>query len=256
MGTHDNSNKAEPQNQFISGFIVHGSQKQPPLDTQSSRADSGFASRQTSGLMNRMVSNPYQLSQQIDKHADKEQSDSASPEKNSCVCFLQKIKSKFLAKANINTGDARQKIMMALIPVLFIIMIFMFRQVLWKEPEKTKAASDNDKVIITVAKSSGSEIDWKVPDPLPVDMRDPIKIKIEKSHVSDQIKSSNNDIEELDVKSILYTEDKPSAVIGDRIVYLNQTVNGVTVVEIHQEYIVCEKNGKRWQQRVNENQNR
>ena len=54
------------------------------------------------------------------------------------------------------------------------------------------------------------------------------------------------------VTSILYSTDKPSVVIGERIVYLNQEVNGAVIVEINTDNVVFEKEGRRWTQKLAE----
>ncbi len=71
------------------------------------------------------------------------------------------------------------------------------------------------------------------------------------------------------VTGILYSEDKPSAVVNGRIVHIGDTIHGVKVVKIHQEKLVnvkgkhyskrletakveFEKNGIRWTQGLQE----
>ena len=54
------------------------------------------------------------------------------------------------------------------------------------------------------------------------------------------------------VRGILYSETKASAVLGDkrRIVYEEDTIQGVTIVKIHKDKVEFVKNGQRWTQRV------
>jgi len=52
------------------------------------------------------------------------------------------------------------------------------------------------------------------------------------------------------VTGILYSEDKPSAVIGNRIVYEGDTLHGINVVKIYKDKVEFEKNGQRWTQPV------
>jgi len=52
------------------------------------------------------------------------------------------------------------------------------------------------------------------------------------------------------ITGILYSEDKPSAVIGNRIVYEGDTLHGINVVKIYKEKVEFEKNGKRWTQPI------
>jgi len=55
------------------------------------------------------------------------------------------------------------------------------------------------------------------------------------------------------VSGILYSEDKPSAVVGNRIVYEGDAFDGINIVKIHKNKVEFEKNGKRWAQSIETN---
>ena len=132
----------------------------------------------------------------------------------------------------------------------------MFRQVLSKSPKQLEGAPGKEKIITAANKSSDNEIDWKIPDPLPLKVKDPLTVSNQNpvNDNSQEKTSGNESIEEMGVKSILFSDDKPSAVIGNRLVYLNQEINGITVREIHKDYIILEKDGKRWKQKIDEDE--
>ena len=52
------------------------------------------------------------------------------------------------------------------------------------------------------------------------------------------------------IKDIVYSKDKPSAVIGSQIVYEGDTINGFTIVKINRDSIEFKKDGQKWQQNV------
>jgi len=54
------------------------------------------------------------------------------------------------------------------------------------------------------------------------------------------------------VRGILYSETRASAVLGDKrkIVYEEDTIQGVTIVKIHKDKVEFVKNGQRWTQKV------
>jgi hypothetical protein len=52
------------------------------------------------------------------------------------------------------------------------------------------------------------------------------------------------------ITGILYSADKPSAVIDGKIVHQGDSISGVTVVEISKDKVAFAKNGKKWQQTV------
>lgn len=50
------------------------------------------------------------------------------------------------------------------------------------------------------------------------------------------------------VSGILYSEDEPSAVVGDQIVHEGDALHGINVVKIYKDKVEFEKNGQRWTQ--------
>jgi hypothetical protein len=153
-------------------------------------------------------------------------------------------------------SPARQKAMVLLIPVLAIVMIFMFRQVLSKSPEQTQAAIDDETPIVGAGKTS-DEIDWQIPDPLPAIERDPTKLPNQVVSIISTGTEPNEAVVEpgteiIDVRDIVFSKDKPSAVINARIVYVGHKVGGATVVRILRDGVEFEKDGKTWVQKVND----
>jgi hypothetical protein len=54
------------------------------------------------------------------------------------------------------------------------------------------------------------------------------------------------------VSGIVYSELKPSAIIGGKIVRQQETIQGVKIVRIYRDRVEFEKNGKKWEQKVRE----
>jgi len=52
------------------------------------------------------------------------------------------------------------------------------------------------------------------------------------------------------VTGILYSEDEPSAVIGNRIVHEGDAFHGINIVKIYKDKVEFEKNGSRWTQSI------
>ena len=233
MDTHDRENKTGPQNEsssvFKGGSISHDERQADDLKT------------------NRRDSNPYRLGQSSQGDFTKGQLNTDPADKGPGL--WQQIKSK-LFREEPGVANTKQKVMVILIPVLFIIMIFMFRQVLSKAPQETEGATNDDTPAVT-AVSSGDEIDWRIPEPIPMTIRDPIKPGTRTVMPNDWQADSNN-LEMLSVRGIIYSQDKPSAVIGNKIVHLNDKIDNATVVQIDRDFVVFEKNGKRWKKKVAE----
>jgi len=52
------------------------------------------------------------------------------------------------------------------------------------------------------------------------------------------------------VTGVLYSEDKPSAIVDHKIVHEGDTIDSVTVVKIYKDKVEFEKNNKKWEQKV------
>ena len=169
----------------------------------------------------------------------------------------QQIKDK-LFTPKPGSSPTRQKAMVIMVPVLAIVMVFAFRQVLSKAPRKTKGAGADNASSVVANADSGHDIDWKIPEPIAVITRDPIKLpeQTDTQNTEENGKPSRTADKPnqglMIVKDIVYSHDRPSAVIGTRIVYPGDKVNGATIIKINRDSIEFEKNGKRWEQNVRE----
>ncbi len=155
---------------------------------------------------------------------------------------LQEIWQKLSAKLftpKLGVDAKKQKIMVVLIPVLFIVLIIVLTQVLGGAAPKSSIAQD-----ISAAKgTAASSIDWRIPEQYPTTIRDPMQKGSSSSAPGAQDGG-------LVVKGILYTQDKASAVIGSQIVHQGQTISGVTVRKINKDSVEFEMDGKKWTQQV------
>jgi len=152
---------------------------------------------------------------------------------------VEKIKAKlFTPKPGVSAS--RQKTMVILIPVLFLIMIFAFTRVL-KSPS-TKTTGAQSFAPSNTLTASKDEIDWKIPEPYPTTLRDPMRFG--------SVTTTQDTTGEIIVKGIVYSESNPTAVIGNQIVHEGETVSGATIVKINKDGVEFEMNGKKWTQKV------
>jgi hypothetical protein len=169
--------------------------------------------------------------------------------------LLQKIKDK-LFEPKPGVSSTRQKAMVVLVPILAIVMIFVLRQVLSTAPRKTEGATKNDPPVVVAAADFDNEIDWKIPEPLPAVMRDPIKLPDESNVQNGEQDGTTNENETetgiISVKAIVYSVDKPSAVINGCIVHIGDKVSDASVINISQDGVEFERDGEKWVQKVHE----
>jgi len=159
--------------------------------------------------------------------------------------FWQRITDKlFTPKPGVS--PTKQKVMVVMVPILFIALIFVFRQVFGTTARKTEGAVEND-VPSVVAVDSKSEVDWEIPTPYPTTLRDPERLG---SVTFSQSEIGAGKMIKLTVKGILYTEDNPSAVVGGQIVHEGEKIRGATIVKISKDRVEFEIDGQRWSQKV------
>ena len=152
----------------------------------------------------------------------------------------QRISGKlFAAKPGVDAN--RQKVMIILIPVLFIVFIIVLTRIL-SGPVPKAAVAQN----VSAAKAATAftdKVDWQIPAPYLATMRDPMQKGAGLSVTGAQDG-------ELAVRGILYSQDKPSAVIGSQIIHEGEKVSGATVLKINKDSVEFELDGKKWTQQI------
>jgi hypothetical protein len=167
------------------------------------------------------------------------------------LVLWQRIKDRLFApKPGIS--PARQKVMVISIPILVIVSIFAFRQVLNQSPRKAKGVPAED-VALVVEADSGHEIDWQIPEPLPATMRDPTVLPPVQDNTQTEEQKQPVPMpkrKRVDLGSIVYSHDRPSAIVNGRIVHVGEQVSGVTILKIDRDSVEFEKDGERWIQKM------
>jgi len=156
---------------------------------------------------------------------------------------FEQIKNKLLAP-KLGVSATRQKTMVILVPVLFIVFIFVFIRV-FSTP--SRAVATTAKLEPTdAAASSNNKIDWQIPALYPATLRDPMQFGL----VTTAETETETETSRLVVKGIVYSEDKPAVVIGTEILREGEKVLGATIVKINTNSVEFEMNGKKWTQKV------
>jgi len=151
----------------------------------------------------------------------------------------EKIGSRLLApKPGVN--PARQKAMMILIPVLFVMLVVVLFQVFGTTPQRTNMSITSE--LTGNPAGSNTNIAWQIPQPYPTAIRDPMQMS--------SVASAQAGTGAMAVKGIVYSVDNPSAIIGTEVVKEGDKISGVTVLKIRKDSIEFELNDKRWTQKV------
>jgi len=182
---------------------------------------------------------------------DKKVSKKSPTVKISSQSFWQQTRNK-LFKPKPGVSTTKQKAMVVMMPLLFIVLIFMlFRGgVFGTSAEHTEASAEDPAPGVGTA-GANTKIDWEIPEPYPTKLRDPMRLVPEETAQTEKTEQTETGKTiEIIVKSILYSEDNPSAVISGRIVHEGDKIRNASIMKISKDNVEFEMNGKRWTQKV------
>ncbi|MHC4881069.1 MAG: hypothetical protein ACYTEN_06875 [Planctomycetota bacterium] len=147
--------------------------------------------------------------------------------------------------------DARQKKMAGLVGVLGVVFgVVMFISLGGVgQSQATAANGTTDNQTVQTQTPTKSAQDWKTPQPLPADLRDATSTASRQTDSTGDA-SGNFGSGELAVKGIVFSQNKPSAIINSEILTEGQSINGVTIVRITKDAVEFKSNDKQWTQQV------
>ena len=156
-----------------------------------------------------------------------------------------------------NRTKQRKKIRMGMVGVIFLVFIFTmiraFKPSLFEvgaAQVDVKSEDGNGKI------DDGSKLplSWELPVPYPQQLRDPMCLVQKKTTVPNQEQviaiDNEKEISEIIISGIVYTEDKPSILVGNMILYEGEEIMGIKILNINRDSIELEKDGNRWTQQV------
>jgi hypothetical protein len=147
--------------------------------------------------------------------------------------------------------DARQKKMAGLVGVLCVVFGgVMFFSLGGVGQSKAAAADPTQDPVVQSQGTQKTVQDWTSPQPLPADLRDATSIASKQTELTENPVDGGSDSVELVVKGIVYSQNKPSAIINNQIMTEGQTINGATIVRITKETVEFKSNDKQWTQQV------
>ncbi len=154
--------------------------------------------------------------------------------------LLQELKARVLTPPE-GVSQSKHMATLILIPVLILVVVFVFGRTLLQSG--VKGNKSNDGSAIAAYSVTRTEIEWEKPSPYPANLRDPMK----KFSSSGALATVAGDIV---VRGIVWSEDSPAAVIGTQIIYQGQAVQGTKILQITEDSVEFEKDGKKWVQKV------
>jgi hypothetical protein len=162
----------------------------------------------------------------------------------------RQIKNKLFAPKP-GVSSSRQKAMLLLVPVLFVVLIFILMQVLMPRPKVTKPKPPKLPAAIT---SADTKIEWEIPEPFPTTLLNYMEATQPPTPPSPN-EAGTQQVEQvkptkLIVKGILFSDDNPTAIVGTEIVHVGDKVAGASIVKINRDNVEFEMEGKKLTQNV------
>jgi len=161
--------------------------------------------------------------------------------KKSSSQAVSKIRTKFSGIFN-SAGTPRQKAMAILAPILFIVLIWVVGRAFNTAPTKTVKAGTFDLKPIPAAPVKDK---WLAPEKYPADLRDPMQYSLEPSATG-----RRHGYDKIIVRGIVYSDDRPTAIIGSEIVGVGGEIYGTTVTKINVDSVEFKMNDNIWTQTV------
>ncbi len=148
-------------------------------------------------------------------------------------------------------SHVRQKVMMTMIPALALTLVFLL-----KNPLKSSSAAETAPAPAHAAASMAdldTAIAWAIPPLYQPGGRDPMRLPAPPGTetVEGPALEPVPTHVELAVTGILYSLDRPSAIVDTHLVREGQQVSGATVRKIDADGVEFEMNGQTWRQTVN-----
>ncbi len=171
---------------------------------------------------------------------DYRQSPPGSPKTSRLKELFQSIKNKLFPNRP-DISPKRQKTIIILLPILFVVFVFTLIQTSCSNPKKQAllATSVELKKVSTIPTP---KIEWSMPKQYPAELRDPTKPA--------SATAGYADTSQLVVKGIVQGQDSSIAIISNQMVRKGDKILGATVVEINKDDVAFEMNGKTWTQKV------
>ena len=134
-------------------------------------------------------------------------------------------------------APARQKVMILVAPILMVVFLLVVAQNVKKTPIATANPSKKASAV-----AFNGKINWELPAVIPDNLRDPMVL----GATGQGEGTTSGPV----VKGIVYSEDKSSAIVGERIVSAGDTVGGATIVKINPDSVEFTMGDKKWTQKV------
>jgi len=150
----------------------------------------------------------------------------------------------------LDPADLRRQLMAAcLIPVLAIGLILLLMKNMATPGSTASPAAVTALSTTQNIAASSSQVQWQRPDALPESLPDPMGNSTRRRVVGQgELVDAEGQVK---VKGLLYSEDRPAALIGTDVYYVGDAIGDIEIVKITRDNIGFKSaDGREWQQTV------
>ena len=157
---------------------------------------------------------------------------------------------RFASKSGTKSNSRKQTTMVILVIALSILLFFL----LFKPFNRSSYTITDPGVVRPAAIKSSAQanaasvlIKWQIPEPYPANIRDPMLMSSQQQFYSETWKPN--------LVGLVYNEIQKYAIIGTDILQEGEEVNGVKIIKINKDSVEFERNGQKWKQEVQSENN-
>ena len=245
-----------PQNSTLTEDAESSDEQMPSPIQDAPESDTRQEAPLTSGpsLVQRMTADPSDLAEcepipvlQVGRPMPLSKSKAMSKSAMGPGLVTQIKKAVFGSQSSLDPRQKKTAMLVGVLSLVFGVVMFVSLGGVGGTQAAAADATSGDQATQAQVKKTAQE--WKSPEPLPQDFRN-ATTPVAKSATGQQTGDSAADPGGLIVRGIVFSKNKPSAIINDQILAEGQSFNGVKLVKITKETVEFEANGKRWTQSV------
>jgi hypothetical protein len=152
----------------------------------------------------------------------------------------------------------KMRIMIGILSIVFVaVLVWALKPDLFQSSTEPESQPNEGSVLTSLA-AIPSSIQWTIPDPYPIDLRDPMvrvnakPVKLpDPEPIPDAVPNVVVDEKPvLNIMGIVYSEDRPSVIIGTGVYFIGDIVEGVMIRSITRDEVGFEKDEKQWSTRL------
>jgi hypothetical protein len=160
---------------------------------------------------------------------------------------VQIKKAIFRSNASLDPRQKKAGVLVGILSLVFGVVLFVSLGGVGQSQATAADATGGDQAALVQTTQKTAE-EWKRPESMPQNLRDGTALSLTRSGTTQT--NAIADSGALVVKGIVFSENKPSAIINNQILSEGQLFNGVTIVKITKETVEFKADDKRWTQQV------